>query len=213
MNHAKKVLVHQIAQHKIISNHKSKFVQYLNVKKRKQRIERKMQQGLSAYSIFQEKFVSFNQYRELSNISKAINEQLWQKLRKCATLIQFKEDYTIDKVYWEKQLCKRVLDYKQINKEIVWHKKYLKIKNSETGRIALVKEMTIMRKINHKDLILIHDYEESSSGFKHNSQINLQKKVEDYKFISWFLIQSRDKMKSQQIMINKFQQYNFKRES
>ncbi|CAD8057326.1 unnamed protein product [Paramecium sonneborni] len=109
-----------------------------------------------------------NQYRELYSRSKELNQQLWEKLRKCAILTQFKEDYTLEKIIGKGNFAKV---YQTINKETkklyavkVFEKP--KIKNSETDRIALVKEMTIMRKINHKGLILIHEvYEDDSNVY------------------------------------------------
>ncbi|CAD8129804.1 unnamed protein product [Paramecium sonneborni] len=160
------------------------------------------------------KFVSFNQYRELYNKSKVVNEQLWEKLRKVcySCLIQRRLHYNrglLGKVNLQK--CLRL----QINQQRNFvQQKVFKTKNSETDRIALVKVMTIMRKINHKDLIQIHEVYEGKYFRIQTQQSNqLLKRLKTINLMSGFLIQSKDTMKSQQIMINNFQQYHLKRES
>ncbi|CAD8138347.1 unnamed protein product [Paramecium octaurelia] len=109
-----------------------------------------------------------NQYRELYSRSKELNQLLWEHLRKCAILTQFKEDYSLEKMVGKGNFAKV---YQTINKETkklyavkVFEKS--KIKNSETDRLALVKEMTIMRKLDHKGLIKMYEvYEDDSNVF------------------------------------------------
>ncbi|CAK56402.1 unnamed protein product (macronuclear) [Paramecium tetraurelia] len=161
-----------LAKHKTMSYCKSELVQNSKVKVRKQTRKGELQQGQSAYSIFQKKYgfriIRNNQYRELYSRSKELNQQLWEHLRKCAILTQFKEDYSLEKMVGKGNFAKV---YQTINKETkklyavkVFEKS--KIKNSETDRLALVKEMTIMRKLDHKGLIKMYEvYEDDSNVF------------------------------------------------
>ncbi|CAD8140536.1 unnamed protein product [Paramecium pentaurelia] len=109
-----------------------------------------------------------NQYRELYSRSKEMNQQLWDKLRKCAILTKFKEDYTLEKLIGKGNFAKV---YQTINKETkklyavkIYEKS--KINNSEMDRLALVKEMAIMRQLNHKALIKMYEvYEDETNIF------------------------------------------------
>ncbi|CAD8141236.1 unnamed protein product [Paramecium octaurelia] len=100
-----------------------------------------------------------NQCREFYSRSKELNMQLWNQLRKEAFLSSFTEHYELDKVIGKGNFAKV---YQSVNKENqklyavkVFEKN--KMRSSEIDKQALLKEISIMRKLNHNGVIKLHE--------------------------------------------------------
>ncbi|CAD8049189.1 unnamed protein product [Paramecium primaurelia] len=100
-----------------------------------------------------------NQYREFYSRSKELNLQLWNQLRKEAFLSSFTEYYVLEKIIGKGNFAKV---YQSLNKENqklyavkVFEKN--KMRSSETDKQALLKEISIMRKLNYNGVIKLHE--------------------------------------------------------
>ncbi|CAK92752.1 unnamed protein product (macronuclear) [Paramecium tetraurelia] len=98
-------------------------------------------------------------FKELYSRSKELNQQIWDFLKKQCLQLTFKEEYVIERMIGKGNFAKVYLCTKKSDKLQYAVKAFEKSKmlNSETDKQALIKEMSIMRKLNYKGLIKMHE--------------------------------------------------------
>ncbi|CAD8119162.1 unnamed protein product [Paramecium primaurelia] len=142
------------------------------------RIERIKYKNDQEYDVCNKKKYGFRiirnqKFKELYSRSKELNQQIWDILKKQCLQRNFKEEYVIEKLIGKGNFAKVYLCTKKQDKQQYAVKAFEKCKmmNKDTDKQALIKEMSIMRKLNYKGLIKIHEV------FEDDSQILL---VQDY---------------------------------
>ncbi|CAD8170451.1 unnamed protein product [Paramecium octaurelia] len=103
--------------------------------------------------------------REFYSRSQEINQKIWEELKKQSLQITFKQDYDIQKLIGKGNFAKVYLCNKKSNKLQFAVKVFEKSKmiNTETDRLALLKEISILRKLNYKGLIKLHEVYEDET--------------------------------------------------
>ncbi|CAK79185.1 unnamed protein product (macronuclear) [Paramecium tetraurelia] len=103
--------------------------------------------------------------REFYSRSQEINQKIWEELKKQSLQITFKQDYDIQKMIGKGNFAKVYLCNKKSDKLYFAVKVFEKSKmiNTETDRLALLKEISILRKLNYKGLIKLHEVYEDET--------------------------------------------------
>ncbi|CAD8188689.1 unnamed protein product [Paramecium pentaurelia] len=103
--------------------------------------------------------------REFYSRSKEINQKIWEELKKQSLQITFKHDYDIQKMIGKGNFAKVYLCNKKSDKQQFAVKVFEKSKmiNTETDRLALLKEISILRKLNYKGFIKLHEVYEDET--------------------------------------------------
>ncbi|CAD8109476.1 unnamed protein product [Paramecium sonneborni] len=98
-------------------------------------------------------------FRELYSRSKELNQQIWDFLKKYCLQLTFKEEYIIERMIGKGNFAKVYLCTKKLDKQQYAVKAFEKSKmmNNETDKKALIKEMSILRKLNYKGLIRMYE--------------------------------------------------------
>ncbi|CAK61430.1 unnamed protein product (macronuclear) [Paramecium tetraurelia] len=97
-------------------------------------------------------------FKELYSISKELNQQIWEFLKKQCIKRSFKEKYVIEKLIGKGNFAKVYLCTKKQDKQQLAVKAFEKCNmNKDTDKQALIKEIQIMRKLNYKGLIKMHE--------------------------------------------------------
>ncbi|CAK57049.1 unnamed protein product (macronuclear) [Paramecium tetraurelia] len=103
--------------------------------------------------------------REFYSRSKEMNQKIWEELKKQSLQISFKQDYVIEKIIGKGNFAKVYLCNKKSEKQQFAVKAFEKSKmiNTETDRLALLKEISILRKLNYKGLIKMYEVYEDET--------------------------------------------------
>ncbi|CAD8070928.1 unnamed protein product [Paramecium sonneborni] len=112
------------------------------------------------------KIVRNQRCRELYSRSKELNQKIWEELKKYSLQITFKQDYQIEKMIGKGNFAKVYLCNKKSEKQQQYAVKAFeksKMINTETDKLALLKEISILRKLNHKGLIKMHEVYEDET--------------------------------------------------
>ncbi|CAD8058324.1 unnamed protein product [Paramecium sonneborni] len=106
------------------------------------------------------------EFREFYSRSKEQNSLLWDKLKKEAFLSQFTESYTLKKMIGRGNFAKVYQSVSKQNQKLYAVKIFEKdkMKNSEIDKKALLKEINIMRKLNHQGVIKLHEVFEDETN-------------------------------------------------
>ncbi|CAD8208038.1 unnamed protein product [Paramecium octaurelia] len=103
-------------------------------------------------------------FKELYSRSKELNQQIWEFLKQQCIQRSFKEKYVIEKLIGKGNFANVYLCTKKQDKQQFAVKAFEKYKmNKDTDKQALIKEIQIMRKLNYKGLIKMHEVFEDDS--------------------------------------------------